>query len=141
MTATVPSSAVNIPGVMARNSMARDIVTGFASATPTLAAAWRHVGAALADCSDLAADVTRLSAGLRAARLERADLMAAMRATLAAQRDGEPDPLWYLRDALNAASGAPETLSGGTDGRLPADAQAVPPDPAGRHAARVHDQR
>ena len=26
-----------------------------------------------------------------------------MRAALAAHADGEPDPLWYLRDELNAA--------------------------------------
>jgi hypothetical protein len=93
MTGTVPYSTVNIPEVMARNSAARDIVAGFASATPTLAAAWRHVGAALADCAALAADVARLAEELRTARLERANLAAAMRATLAADSDGETDPL------------------------------------------------
>jgi hypothetical protein len=88
--------------IAARNSMARDIVAGFASATPTLAAAWRTVGAALADCDALAAEVARLSAELAAARLDRADLLAAMRATLAADGDGEPNPMWYLRDELDA---------------------------------------
>lgn len=72
MTVTVPYPAVTIPEVMARNSAARDIVPGFASATPTLAAAWLHVGAALADCAALAAYVARLSVELRTARLERA---------------------------------------------------------------------
>jgi hypothetical protein len=141
MTETVPYTAVNIPEVMARNSAARDIVAGFASATPTLAVAWRHVGAALADCAALAADVARLADQLRAARLERANLAAAMRATLAADRDGETDPLWYLRDALNTVRSAPEGRSGGSDGRLPSDPPAIPSDPTGRHAARVHDQR
>jgi hypothetical protein len=132
---------MNIPDVMARNSAARDIVAGFASATTTLAVAWRHVGAALADCAALAADVARLTLQLRAARLERANLLAAMRATLAADSDGETDPLWYLRDAESEARSTPETPSGGSDARLPPDAQAVPLHPPWRHAASLHDQR
>jgi hypothetical protein len=120
---------MNIPEVMARNSMARDIVAGFASATPTLAAAWRMVRAALADCAALAAEVARVADELAAARLDRANLLAAMRATLAADSDGETDPLWYLRDALNAARIAPETRSGGSDDRLPPDAPPSPPGP------------
>ncbi len=141
MTGTVPYTSVNIPEVMVRNSAARDIVAGFASATPTLAAAWRHVEAALADCAALAADVARLAEELRAARLERANLAAAMRATLAADSDGETDPLWYLRDALNAVRSAPQARSGGSDAGLPSDAQAVPLHPPWRHAAGIHDQR
>jgi hypothetical protein len=141
MTGAVPYSAVNVPEAMARNSAARDIVAGFASATPTLAAAWRHVGAALADCAALAADVARLADQLRAARLDRANLLAAIRAALAADSDAETDPLWYLRDALNAAHSAAETPSGGRDARLPTAAPAVPADPPWRHAADVHDQR
>ncbi len=34
--------------------------------------------------------------------MDRANLLAAMRATIAAHADGEPDPLYYLRDELNA---------------------------------------
>jgi hypothetical protein len=30
------------------------------------------------------------------------DLVAAAQASLAAARDGEPDPLWYIRDELRA---------------------------------------
>ena len=37
-----------------------------------------------------------------AARMRAADLEAAGRATLAAERDGEADPLFYLRDELAA---------------------------------------
>ena len=40
-----PYSAIDIPEVMSRNQAARDIVSGFATATPTLAvtmAAHRH---------------------------------------------------------------------------------------------------
>ena len=52
--------------------------------------------------------VTRLAAELDQVRLDRANLRAAMRATLAAHADGEADPLWYLRDELNAAQARAE---------------------------------
>jgi hypothetical protein len=42
------------------------------------------------------------------------NLVAAARATLAAVADGEPDPLYYLRDELAATGHLPEA---GTDGR------------------------
>lgn len=45
-------------------------------------------------------EVTRLRRSLAAVRLRYADLLAAARATMAADRDGEPDPLEYLRDEL-----------------------------------------
>jgi uncharacterized membrane-anchored protein len=48
----------------------------------------------------LRAEITRLAAELAAARLESANRLAAMRATLGAAADGEPDPLEYLRDEL-----------------------------------------
>ena len=101
-------SAIDMSDVMSRNQVARDIVSGFANATPTLSAAWDHIRAALADAQELATEVTRLSAELAAARLWHADALAAMRATIGAQRDGESDPLYYIRDELNA----PQNLSG-----------------------------
>ncbi len=116
MTNTVPYSAVNIPEAMNRNHVARDIVSGFAKATPTLAPAWEHIEAALADGRGLATEVARLAAELAAARLGHANALAAMRATIAAQRDGEPDPLYYLSDELNASQSAPEARPGGNDG-------------------------
>ena len=112
MRSNVPYSAIDIPEVMSRNQAARDIVSGFASATPTLSTAWQHIEAALADARDLATEVTRLSAELAAARLWHANALAAMRATIGAQRDGEPDPLYYIRDELNA----PQNLSGARGG-------------------------
>jgi len=110
-----PYSVIDIPDVMGRNQAASDIVTGFASATPTLSAAWQHIEAALADARDLVAEVTRLSAELAATRLRHADALAAMRATIGAQRDGEPDPLYYLRDELNAPQNLSEARGGGND--------------------------
>ena len=44
-------------------------------------------------------------------RLDRANLLAAARATIAAHHDGEPDPLAYLRDELNVQ---PPTLAADT---------------------------
>jgi hypothetical protein len=52
-------------------------------------------------------EITRLSGELERIRLDRANLLAAMRAALAAQADGEPDPMWYLRDALDAPETSP----------------------------------
>jgi hypothetical protein len=110
-----PYSAIDIPEVMSRNQAARDIVSGFASAAPTLSAAWQHIRAALADARDLATEVTRLSAELAASRLWHANALAAMRATIGAQQDGEPDPLYYVRDELNAPQNLHRARGGGDD--------------------------
>ena len=115
MRSNVPYSVIDLPEVMSRNQAARDIVTGFASATPTLSTAWQHIEAALADARDLVTEVTRLSAELAATRLRHADALAAMRATIGAQRDGEPDPLYYIRDELNAPQNLSEARGGGDD--------------------------
>jgi hypothetical protein len=58
------------------------------------------------DLAHLVAELTRLAGELDQTRQDRANLRAAMRATLAAHADGEPDPLWYLRDELDAAESA-----------------------------------
>jgi hypothetical protein len=113
MRSNVRYSAIDLPEIMSRNQAARDIVTGFASATPTLSTAWQRVEAALADAQDLASEVTRLSAELAAARLWHANALAAMRATIGAQRDGEPDPLYYIRDELSAPQNVSKPRGGG----------------------------
>ena len=113
---TVPYTSIDLPEVMTRNSAARDVLAGFATAAPTLAPAWQGIRAALADAAGLAAEVTRLSAELAAARLGRANALAAMRAALAADSDAEPDPLSYLRDELQAAQNAPQSRPGGSRG-------------------------
>jgi len=99
---TNPIPDFDLQQISTRNTHARHIVIGCASALPTLAGMWRELDDALTDMVALAAQVTRLSTDLERARLDRANLRAAMRATLAAYADGEPDPLWYLRDELNA---------------------------------------
>jgi hypothetical protein len=87
--------------VTTRNDIARDIIAGFAAVTPALAGAWRLVDAALADLPPTLADLGRARAELEAVRLDRANLLAAIRATLAAHAEGERDPLGYLRYELD----------------------------------------
>ena len=124
---TVPHVNINLPEVSARNDNARHIVAGCAAAMPTLTDMWRYLHDALDDTPALAAEITRLSAELERTRLDRANLRAAMRATLAAHADGEPDPMWYLRDALNAPETEPR---GGNREHIPQDAPASPPGAA-----------
>ncbi len=102
---TLPYSSTDLQEVSTRNDHARRIVAGFASAMPALADIWRDIDGALHDTAALSADITRLSAELHDTRLDRANLLAAMRAALAAHADGEPDPMSYLHDELDA----PET--------------------------------
>jgi len=89
-----------------RNDIARDIIAGFAAVTPTLAGAWRFIDTALADLPAVLSDLGRAQAELEVVRLDRANLLAAIRAALAADADGEPDPLGYLHDELDSP-GAP----------------------------------
>jgi len=91
--------------ITTRNDIARDIIAGFASAAPTLADVFGFIDSALADVPAVLAELQRTRAELEAARLDRANLLAAMRATIGAHADGEPDPLYYLRDELQARQG------------------------------------
>jgi hypothetical protein len=93
---------INLEEVTAKNTAACHIVAGFATAMPALADAWQFLEDAFNDVPALAAQITRLSAELKDTRLDRANLLAAARATIAACHDGEPDPLSYLRDELTA---------------------------------------
>jgi hypothetical protein len=91
---------LDLQDIATRNRNARHIVTGFSRALPTLTEIWRYLSAALADTSRLIAEVVRQRVDLAAVHLDRANLLAAIRAALAADRDGETDPLAYLRDEL-----------------------------------------
>jgi hypothetical protein len=88
--------------ITTRNDIARDIIAGFAAVTPTLAGIFRLIDAALADLPAVLAELGRARAELEEVRLDRANLLAAIRATLGSHADGEPDPLYYLRDELGA---------------------------------------
>jgi hypothetical protein len=91
---------IDLQEVTTRNTDARAIITGFSAATPTLADIWHYVQTALDETPTLVDEVTRLRIYLADVRLDRANLVAAIRATINAHRDGEDDPLSYLRDEL-----------------------------------------
>ncbi len=98
----VPEPHVNLDVVYARNDHARRIIAACRSVLPATATMWAQVDRALDDVPALGAVIARLTIDLAATRMDRANLLAAMRATIAAHADGEPDPLYYLRDELGA---------------------------------------
>ena len=102
---SAPESGISLDAVYARNDIARRIVAQAVSALPAASELWSHVDRALADVPTLGAVIGRLADQLAETRMDRANLLAAMRATIAAQADGEPDPLYYLRDELSAHQG------------------------------------
>ena len=91
--------------ISTRNQHARHIIAGFSLALPALTDVWRFLDQALTDTLTLAAEVIRQRAEIAAIRLDRANLLAAIRATSAAHHDGERDPLAYLRDELPGPPG------------------------------------
>jgi hypothetical protein len=99
---TPRTSPIDLLEVSTRADHARHIITGFSVAAPTLADLWHQVDDALSDIPALTTELTRLRAWLTGCRIDRANLAAAGRITLAAYHNGEPDPLAYLRDELHA---------------------------------------
>jgi hypothetical protein len=99
---TPVTRTVNLPEISTRAEHARHVITGFSLAAPGLADMWRQVNDALSDIPGLAAEVASLRAWLTACRIDRANLAAAARITIAAYRSGDPDPLACLRDELHA---------------------------------------
>jgi hypothetical protein len=97
-----PETGISLPRIYARNDRARRIIAGFASVMPAASEIWRQVDRSLADVPVLGAVIARLSAQLADTRMDRANLIAAMRAAIAAHADGEADPLYYLRGELSA---------------------------------------
>jgi hypothetical protein len=59
-----------------------------------------HLAAIRVSLRAALAETDCLADALRADRIRYANLLAAARATLAADADAEPDPLYYLRDEL-----------------------------------------
>ncbi|MDQ2813467.1 MAG: hypothetical protein M3Z75_16755 [Actinomycetota bacterium] len=101
---------VNRPAeITTRNDIARDMIAGFAAVTPALAGMWRLIDAALADLPAVLAELGHIRAELKALRLDRANLLAAIHATLAADVEGEPDPLGFLRDELDSTDAPSDT--------------------------------
>jgi hypothetical protein len=65
-----------------------------------------HGSTPVTDTEYLRGEISRLLRDLAAARLLSANRLAAIRAALSAARDGETNPLSYLRDQLAEETGA-----------------------------------
>jgi cytochrome b len=109
---STPEPRVPPQVIYARNDHARRIIAGFATALPAASELWDQVDDALADVPAMGAVIVRLAAELAETRMDRANLVAAMQATLAAHADGEADHLYYLRDELNARQARSESHGG-----------------------------
>ncbi|TDB97427.1 hypothetical protein E1267_39860 [Nonomuraea longispora] len=105
MTNRHPYPDPTLQEILDRNRIAHDLIDTFARSTATLNDLWQHITAALQDTPVLVAEIMRLRAQLSKNRLSRANLTAAMRATLHADADGECNPLSYLRDELADQAG------------------------------------
>ena len=110
MTNRTRRTTTDLRQVARRNRAARRAVAALKAAAlkasaPSLDELWQQLNAALADAPGLAAEVSRLRAELAGTRLDRANLAAAAQATIGAYREGESDPLCYLRDELRAQAG------------------------------------
>jgi hypothetical protein len=104
---SAPEPGYGLPAVYVRNDHARRVIAGAMSALPAASELWQQVDRALADVPALGAVIGRLSAELADTRMDRANLLAAMQAMIAAHADGEADPLYYLRDELSARQARP----------------------------------
>jgi hypothetical protein len=103
-----PDPRTSLRVIYARNDRARRVIAWARFALPAASQLWAEADRALADVLALGALIARLDAELAATRMDRANLLAAMRAAVAAHADGEPDPLYYLRDELDARQPRPE---------------------------------
>jgi hypothetical protein len=97
-----PEYGTSLSAIYTRNDHARHVIAGFAAAMPAVREIWDQVDRALADVLALGAVIARLSAELTDTRMDRANVLAAVRATIAAYAEGETDPLYYLRDEADA---------------------------------------
>lgn len=95
-------TTINLQEVKTRADIAQHIITGFSRAMPNLAEWWQEIRDSLSDIPILALEIGRLGNQLTLVRINLANLAAVGRATLAAHHDGEDDPLYYLRDELDA---------------------------------------
>ncbi|MEO3798282.1 hypothetical protein ABGB14_49505 [Nonomuraea sp. B10E15] len=97
-----PYPHTDLQGAAHRNTTAAQLLTALTRDPSPLLPLWEYVLAALDDIETLIDEVTGLRAELASVRYQRANLLAAIRATLAAHHDGDDDPLYYVRDELHA---------------------------------------
>lgn len=98
------TESLSLHQIASRHEAATRVLTDFEADMPSLTEVWRLQTSALADIPALSTEVSRLASELQSTRLDRANILAAAQATLAARADGEPDPLSYLRDELDQAA-------------------------------------
>jgi phage tail protein X len=100
-TAAFPNEPTNLQVALNRYSSAIRTINGSTLARILLRArSDATITAALDAVPGLCQEVQSLRAVLELARLDHANLVAAARSALIAERDGEPDPMWYIRDEL-----------------------------------------
>jgi hypothetical protein len=97
-----PTSGLTSRLFTARVQLGHRVITRVSLSFPALCLSLQQIDRALSDIPALATEVTTLRVSLASVRLERANLAAAARATIAAEASGETDPLAYLRDELTA---------------------------------------
>lgn len=102
MTHNRKEQQINLQEAIARNQHARQILADACAVHPVLGGTAREVDAALLDAAALIGEIIEI-------RLEISFLAAAAKAALRAYADETPDPLWFIRDELDA--------QGWTDGR------------------------
>ncbi|MBB5077775.1 hypothetical protein [Nonomuraea endophytica] len=102
MTHRHPFPPARLQEVLSRNHTAVHLIATLARSTPAHAPIWEHLDTVLYDARALVVELSHVHAELDKVRRSQANMLAAAQATLAAAQDGEPDPLWYLRDEVAA---------------------------------------
>jgi hypothetical protein len=96
----IPGTIIDQKEVTYRAVIAGLIIDECSRDFPSLASRWQPVSESLADIPILISEVSELAGSLTAQRRRQANLAAAAKASLAACRDQDHDPLGYLRDEL-----------------------------------------
>ncbi|MFD0851232.1 hypothetical protein ACFQ07_03330 [Actinomadura adrarensis] len=91
---------IDIQEVRTRSLIARETIAVLNQAMPHLGKLWHRINLALDDTPALVAELATV-------RRHHANLVAAARATLKAQYEGESEPLYYLCDELRAQGHLP----------------------------------
>lgn len=113
MTHRHPYPHTDLQEAASRNTTAAQLLAALTRDPLPLLPVWAYVIDALDDIETLIDEITGLRAELASIRYQRANLLAAIRATLAAHHDGDEDPLYYVRDELHAQTHADQTAGEG----------------------------
>jgi hypothetical protein len=109
---TLQGQPIDLQEALTRYASAVQTINASPLARILLRARIAAFAAALDAIPDLCQEVQRLRALLALASRDHANLIAAARCSLIADREGEPDPLWYLRDELAERRQSPRPHGG-----------------------------